>query len=343
MKKTILFLSVLLVSINANAIEYEIIDLGTLDGMECSTAYAINDNSQIVGYSYYSTGTHPHAFLYENGSIRSLGSLGGDTIGYDINNNGDIVGSDTIGQGPFIHRSFIYTQGSISNLGINGGACGINTSGQIVGDGGFLYENGSITHLGNLGGDYCEAYKINECGQVVGYSKTNTGERHAFLYENGLMSDLGTLGGDYSRARNINNAGLIVGFSTNAFDLSHAFLYENDTMIDLGTLGGNSSQAEAINDNGIIVGWSELSPGDSTNYYAFCYMNDTMYNLNDLISPDSGWVLRSASDINNLGQIVGWGFNGDAFAHAFLMTPIPEPASLLILALGGIALRYRRS
>ena len=40
--------------------------------------------------------------------------------------------------------------------------------------------------------------------------------------------------------------------------------------------------------------------------------------LNDLIPPNSGWVLKEARDINNSGDIVGYGsING--VNHAFLL------------------------
>jgi hypothetical protein len=53
-----------------------------------------------------------------------------------------------------------------------------------------------------------------------------------------------------------------------------------------------------------------------------------MRDLNDLIPADSGWELRTAQDINDVGQIVGYGvidINGDGIyseRRAFLLTPI---------------------
>lgn len=46
-----------------------------------------------------------------------------------------------------------------------------------------------------------------------------------------------------------------------------------------------------------------------------------LYDLNSLIPPESGWVLKEASAINDLGQIAGHGlYQGEQ--RAFLLTPI---------------------
>ena len=98
-------------------------------------------------------------------------------------------------------------------------------------------------------------------------------------------------------------------------------------MRDLGTLGGSESYAYAVNSSGQIVGESYGSSFSSL--HAFVYRGSSMVDLNTLIPPNSGWVLKEATDINDLGQIVGNGYYG-GFNRAFLLTPVPEPGSWLI-------------
>jgi uncharacterized membrane protein len=199
-------------------------------------------------------------------------------------------------------------------------ATAINNSGHITGQlaGGsstraFLYRDGAGQGIGDFG-----PYGINDQDQVVGSRRT------AVLWDQTGLHDIGALSeGAVSVALAIGSDGLIVGGSgTGADSEAHAVLWNGYGLANLGTLGGAFAQANAIS-GALIVGGSTL--GSSDDSHAFIYdTNGPGYpvDLNDLIPPDSGWVLTSASGINAAGQIVGAGkINGAG--NGFLLPPLP--------------------
>ena len=157
-------------------------------------------------------------------------------------------------------------------------ALAINNLGQVVGysqagpfkDHAFLYSNGTMKDLGTIGGvaaGISQAADINEKGQIVGHS--TVGQQlllmHACMWVNGKATDLGTLDRyPYSYAKSVNNVGHVVGFvaptqQTDVKQVQRAFLYRDRRMLDLNeAIPLNSGwvlfEASAINDNGAIVG-----------------------------------------------------------------------------------------
>ncbi len=167
-------------TLNSNGMD---IDLGLGYG---STAYAINNQGQVVGGA---SGYGP--YIYQNGKAKSLGVptgyLGGTA--YAISENGMAVGV----------------------LGID--------DGTILGLGhAALWKDGQALDLGTLGGVGANsyAYGVNSAGVVVGYSEVNVklaGEyQTSFIYVNGQMYDLAA-GTDWydTEATGINDAGQIIG------------------------------------------------------------------------------------------------------------------------------------
>ena len=349
---------------------YSVLDLGTLPGGTNSYATGINNNGQVVGWSTTASG-YTHAFLYSGGAMTDLGTLpgGSSSEAYGINNNGQVVGWSYTSSGAT--HAFVYSGGAMTNLGTLAGcsssaAYGINDNGQVVGSssGGttnaFLYSGGQMTNLGHLPVSPPQwpifmpvigaaAYGINNNGQVVGWSYAASGYQHAFLYSSGTMTDLGTPSGYVaSFASGINNNGQVVGCSYTGSMMSRnpyvAFLYSGGVWTDLGALPGYSqSFASGINSNGQVVGYLyTMSLFGSASYDAFLYSGGTMVDLNTLIPANSGWDLEYASAINDNGQICGYGTNPSGQTDAFLLTPVPEPATWGLLLLGGVGFMLRK-
>ena len=308
---------------------YTIIDLGTLGGAS-SGGRGINDVPQVVGLAQIAGGDY-HAFLWQDGTISDLGTLGGsESQGNDINDDGLAVGWAQIA-GDAASQAF--TQNSpMAGLSSLGGsdtvAHGVSPHGLIVGWSSFadgsphhavLWRNGRVIDLTTLGGYESSAHAINASAQIVGDSQIDDSLniKHAFLWQDCLMSDLGTLGGQESQAFDINDAGQVVGSAQIASGVNHAFLWQDGGMVDLGALDVLGSVAHGINSVGQVVGMTFSASG---NRVAFLWRGGAMINLNDVLPPDSGWVLRSAYAINTLGLIVGEGSIGGQ-THGYLLIP----------------------
>lgn len=242
-----------------------------------------------------------------------LGSFGGFTDAFGLNNSGQVVGQANLNtSGPTDLRAFLSDGSTTTQLigGATGSAANdINNSGKLTGKSPYsavIYDSvtGTVQDLGTLGTPTSEGLGINDNGQVTGwfaaYGTPFSGR--AFFYDGTSMHDLGTLGGVHSSGSAINNSGQVVGWAEikifAGIPISHAFLYDGTSMQDLGTLGGESSSAWDINDSGQVVGSSRLSDGS---VHAFLHDGAAMHDLGTL----PGKTTSSASGVNNSGQIVG--------------------------------------
>ena len=108
---------------------YTITSLGGLSGSSFANVTALNNFGQVVGTSAN------HAFLWENGAMTDLGTLGGGLSAANaINDKGQIVGESTTANGE--KHPFLWDNGVMKDLGFPGetsSAHGINSHGYIVG------------------------------------------------------------------------------------------------------------------------------------------------------------------------------------------------------------------
>jgi probable HAF family extracellular repeat protein len=308
-----------------STVRYDVIYLGSLGGTspsgpETGEAFAINERGELAGYSISACDNTIHAFLYSNGRMIDLGTLGGSiSAATAINESGQVVGWSYNSNNE--SRAFLYSDGRMTHLGTLGGAYstakGINDTGQVVGYAGtsnnvshaFLYSNGSMVDLGTLGGPSSLAHAINNSGQVVGRAeRPGTDDTRPFLYSDGKMSDLGSLNADFTfnnEATAINDSGQVVGFSQAIHARFAAFLYSNGNLTEIDPSSDLPSVATGINSSGQIVGY-RYSAG---NRIPFLYSNGKLVLLRDLLAQNLGWQIHSANAINDAGDIAASGCN----------------------------------
>ena len=230
-------------------------------------------------------------------------------------------------QEPVEPRAFHSCAAAVNDFGqVAGTTSGVaGTTSGSAGPRAFLYSDGVMLDLGvPPGRSNTKARDLNNLGQVVGVAdEFGFTQGRAFLYSGGQMIDLGAVISTHqqSMANSINDAGQIVGWS-GGLDSQRAFLYSDGqvTFLPYMTAAPHGSEATAINNLGQVVGWARLPPSEAVDFRAIHYSNGITRDLNDLIPPGSGWVLKSATDINDRGQIVGVGEKDGKFMP-FLLSP----------------------
>lgn len=179
------------------------------------SAFDINNNGVIAGESrQFNASTR--AVIWQNQSISLLGGEpdGLESTARAINNNGDVGGAYFSTSGYVrIHAPALWSNGQLIDLGklpnftkqafVND----LNDFNQIVGTStntdtpsasrAVIWQNGLVASLGTLGGEYSTATKINNAGQIAGYSAVIPGETftasseiHPILWQDGVMYDL---------------------------------------------------------------------------------------------------------------------------------------------------------
>ncbi len=299
-----------------------ITDIGTLGGNNAEPN-GINDWGQVVGGAQnnipdaYASGLGPcfnvdcwpsatqiHAFRWQYGSMRDLGTLGGnDSAATLVNDLGEIAGVS-------------YTNNTPN------ATTGLPTQDP------FFWSGGRMVDIGTLGGTFGNPWWMNQVGQVVGQSNL-AGDQlfHGFLWDRGRLNDLPPVGGgSISTALWVNDEGDAVGGSSIAGDqLFHAPLWTRGRAVDLGTVGQDAcSQAYAINSSQQIVGVSG-GMGQCSSFQtgrAFLWENGgPMVDLNALVDNPSDLHVYLGINITNDGNIAAQAILPNGDLHAVLLMP----------------------
>jgi probable HAF family extracellular repeat protein len=207
----------------------------------------------------------------------------------------------------------------------------INNRGQIAGAGrapdgswqAFVYSDGEVQFLGGLPGGNprkrSEALSISDRGLVVGVGYGGPIAVEAAFFPGHEAVGLGHFIGN--GILEVNRRGEIAGATFPGTGArQRAFLWHDGITTFLPFADEFHSTVFAINDRSDIVGTYQSALDDGPGPRAFLYSQGVIHNLNDLIGGTSGWTLTYANDINEHGEIVGYGvFNGES--QGFLLRP----------------------
>jgi probable HAF family extracellular repeat protein len=319
-----------------NDANHTLTDLGTLGGPNSSVTWNVkNDRGLIAGIAqtdmpdplgelWSSAFFYPgpnnfgfinRGFVWQNGKMRGLGTLGGNhSFAAGANNRNEVVGwaennchDDTCVPPQILQfRPVVWgpRKDQIRELPLiegdtSGAATAINDQDVAVGISGI-------------------------CDQAVGRYTA----KHAVVWSKGEVTDIGNLGAEFwNTPTAINQAGSVVGFAgVPGFpegDFLHAFIWTESSGIQpLDPLPGDlDSEAYGISNSGTVVGVSCDADGVCKGVR---WDDGVVTDLNSLKQIEFPDRLETAKDINDQGEITGRAISDAGVRTAYLAVPIDE-------------------
>jgi probable HAF family extracellular repeat protein len=308
-----------------SALLYDLTPLDPPPGYTDFTPNAINTPGQVVGTAMDADTSTAMAVVWRQGSPTALGTLGGwRSNGTAVNDAGLVVGESSTALGENEVHAFVWDGNTMQDLGVDGrdsGATGINSAATIVGyerdrlgnAHAMLWEQGVGHRLDRFDLGFSSAVAVNNSGQVVvvAYASGAGGSPDSYISDGGALTWLGVFQGTA-----LNASANVIGYRSTPLPEVEAILWQEGQARTLAD-SQHWLLPVGINARGQVVG-STLTPSGAE--HAALWEDGLETDLNDAVTPGSGWELWRASAINDAGQIVGFGtLNGTQ--QAFMLTP----------------------
>jgi len=344
---------------------WTIVDLGSAHNIG---SMALNDHGWVVmGNKILS----PSASGYTTTELLSTAGTANNFSLRDINNANVVLGNDG-SAGSW--QAFVWQAGVRTSLPqrldytghFQSQARGINDNGQVVGNTGdyaaIWSPNGTGGYNVTTLGWY---WSNNSVGSGAGVSINGAGaglmatvyNQYRPGYTTGLGNGITILGDgliDSPAGEAINDRYAVAGTGTyncGGYSCNMPFIWTSGDNVEALPLTpaqpgwAYNGKAHALNERNDVVGmgWYGSYDGRAVLWSASSAGWQEV-DLNSVLPAGSNfWKLTEAMDINESGQILGYGaVNGDWQPHAFLLTPaVPEPQSWIMLLSGLVALRWK--
>jgi probable HAF family extracellular repeat protein len=250
-------------------------------GATYTEAFAINDSGEVVG-TYGTAEQYQNGFTYSKGAYSTLNCvLENGTLLADINNKGEIVGSEA-GNDNGDTLGFIWEgDGSCDPVTPNslgtGNVWGVNDSGEVVGwytntSGNyesFLFADNNYTIINCPNAVSTRAYGIANNGDIVGdFIATAGGPFQGMIYKSGKCTTVNYPGAVWTSVKGMNSKGEISGWYTDSSGAFHGFVRIKGAYQPLNYPGAVTTLAFHLNDNGQVAGWYTDSSGGTHGFVA---------------------------------------------------------------------------
>lgn len=186
-------------------------------GPGSSLVAGVNTSGATVG-GYTDNGAVEHGFVDIGGVVTNIDYVPGNTVAFDINDAGVIVGG--------------------------GGTAGFSTA-----------DNGaSFTAISYPGSNSTIAAGIDSAGDIVGVWTDASSNRHGFLLSGGVYTSLDFPLATDTVAIGINDFGEIAGYYSDASNVLHGFIYSAGSYASVDVPGASGTELTRIKNNHHIVG-----------------------------------------------------------------------------------------